>query len=34
MQVLVIARVKPGIPMGQVLPFVSAEAAQVWDFTI
>jgi Muconolactone delta-isomerase len=32
MQVLVIARVKPGIPMEQVLPFVSAEAAQVWEF--
>jgi hypothetical protein len=32
MQVLVIARVKPGIPVEQVLPFVSAEAAQAWEF--
>lgn len=32
MQVLVIARVKPGIPVEQVLPFVSAEAAQAWQF--
>jgi hypothetical protein len=32
MQVLVIARVKPGIPVEQVLPLVSAEAAQAWEF--
>jgi hypothetical protein len=32
MQVLVIARVKQGIPVEQVLPFVSAEAAQAWEF--
>jgi Muconolactone delta-isomerase len=32
MQVLVIARVKPGIPLEKVLPFVSAEAAQAWKF--
>jgi hypothetical protein len=32
MQVLVIARIKPGIPVEQVLPFVSAEAAQAWEF--
>jgi hypothetical protein len=32
MQVLVIARVKAGIPVEQVLPFVSAEAAQAWEF--
>lgn len=32
MQVLVIARVKPGIPMEQVLPFVSPEAVQAWEF--
>jgi hypothetical protein len=32
MQVLVIARVKSGIPVEQVLPFVSAEAAQAWEF--
>jgi hypothetical protein len=32
MQVLVIARVKPEIPVEQVLPFVSAEAAQAWEF--
>jgi hypothetical protein len=32
MQVLVIARIKPGIPIEQVLPFVSAEAAQAWEF--
>ncbi|MUH00308.1 hypothetical protein F7734_51770 [Scytonema sp. UIC 10036] len=32
MQVLVIARVKPGIPVEKVLPFVSAEAAQAWEF--
>jgi len=32
MQVLVIARVKPGTPMEKVLPFVSLEAAQAWEF--
>jgi hypothetical protein len=32
MQVLVIARVKAGIPLEQVLPFVSPEAAQAWEF--
>lgn len=32
MQVLVIARIKSGIPVEQVLPFVSAEAAQAWEF--
>ena len=32
MQVLVIARTKPGTPIELVLPFVSAEAAQVWEF--
>ncbi|MFB2981212.1 hypothetical protein [Microseira sp. BLCC-F43] len=32
MQVLVIARVKSGIAIEQVLPFVSPEAAQVWKF--
>lgn len=32
MQVLVIARVKPGIPMEQVLPFVSPEAVKAWEF--
>ncbi|NDJ19416.1 hypothetical protein [Myxacorys almedinensis] len=32
MQILVIARVKLGIPVEQVLPFVSAEAAQAWQF--
>jgi hypothetical protein len=32
MQVLVIARVKAGIPVEQVLPFVSAEAAGAWEF--
>lgn len=32
MQVLGIARVKPGIPFEQVLPFVSAEAEQAWEF--
>ncbi len=32
MQVLVIARVKPGISLEQVLPHVSAEAAQAWEF--
>jgi hypothetical protein len=32
MQVLVIARVKPGISMERVLPFVSAEAGQAWEF--
>jgi hypothetical protein len=32
MQVLVIARVKAGIAIEQVLPFVSVEAAQAWEF--
>lgn len=32
MQVLVIARIKSGIPTERVLPFVSAEAAQAWEF--
>jgi hypothetical protein len=32
MQVLVIARIKAGIPVEQVLPFVSAEAARAWEF--
>lgn len=32
MQVLVIARVKSGIPVEQVLPFVRGEAAQAWEF--
>ncbi|AFY96483.1 hypothetical protein [Chamaesiphon minutus] len=32
MQVLVIARVKAGISIDRVLPLVSAEAAQVWEF--
>jgi len=32
MQVLVIARVKSGIPVEQALPFVSAEATQAWEF--
>jgi hypothetical protein len=32
MQVLVIARVKPGTPIEKVLPFVSLEAAQAWEF--
>jgi hypothetical protein len=32
MQVLVIARVKPGIPMEQVLPLVSPEATKAWEF--
>ncbi|MBG1265810.1 hypothetical protein [Nostoc sp. WHI] len=32
MQVLVIARVKSGIPIEQILPFVNPEAAQAWEF--
>lgn len=32
MQVLVIARIKPEIPVEQVLLFVNAEAAQAWEF--
>lgn len=32
MQILVIARVKAGIPLEQVLPFVSPEAAKLWEF--
>jgi hypothetical protein len=32
MQVLVIARVKPGILVEQVLPFVAPEAGQAWEF--
>lgn len=32
MQILVIARVKSGIPIEQVLFFVNPEAAQVWEF--
>lgn len=32
MQVLVIARIKTGIPVEQVLPFVSAEAGTAWQF--
>jgi hypothetical protein len=32
MQVLVIARVKSGIPMEEVLPLISKEAAQAWEF--
>ncbi|MGL4621551.1 MAG: hypothetical protein ACRC06_15135 [Waterburya sp.] len=32
MQVLVIARVKPETPMEKVLPFVSLEASQAWEF--
>lgn len=32
MQVLVIARVKSGILMEQVLPFVGAEADRAWKF--
>jgi phosphopantetheinyl transferase len=32
MQVLVIARVKPGLEIEKVLPFVSKEAAQAWEF--
>jgi hypothetical protein len=32
MQVLVIARVKPGTPMEQVLPFVSPKVVQAWEF--
>jgi hypothetical protein len=32
MQVLVIARIKPEIPIDRALPFVSAEAEQAWKF--
>lgn len=32
MQISVIARIKPGIPIEQVMPFVSPEAAQAWEF--
>lgn len=32
MQVLVIARVKPGTPMEQVQPLINLEAAKVWEF--
>jgi hypothetical protein len=32
MQILVIARIKPAIPVEEALPFVSLEAAQAWEF--
>ena len=32
MQVLVIARVRSGVSVEQILPFVSAEASQAWEF--
>jgi hypothetical protein len=32
MQVLVIARIKPGTPVEQAVPFLAVEAAQAWEF--
>ncbi|AFY75057.1 hypothetical protein Syn7502_03173 [Synechococcus sp. PCC 7502] len=32
MQILVIARVKLGIPIEQVLPLITPESVQVWEF--